>query len=203
MPLITCALAIFFIAVPGYGQLLSFGIKAGVPLTDAYNAGFSGYLSTTSYNRQYIIGPTVEVHLPFRLSFEADALYRRNGFDLVSTNLPIYNLPPTYARDIINDWQFPLLAKYELTSGPLRPFVDAGLTYRHVSTSGTSPSTPANPSTAGFTVGGGVSLHAFILRLSPEIRYTHWASEPFSLSNFSGILRSTDNQADILLGLTF
>lgn len=71
-------------AAAAIAQPVSFGIKAGVPLTDlldaeSYNPGilFSQYTSMTS---PYIVGPTVEVGLPFGLAIEADALFRHLNY---------------------------------------------------------------------------------------------------------------------------
>jgi hypothetical protein len=191
---------LLFAALPASAQMLSIGAKAGVPLTDAFSTSRSTAASATSYNRPYIIGPTVEVHLPLRLSFEADALYRRNGVTLqfFGPN-PAGGFIQGSSKIAVNDWQFPLLGKYELLPGPVRPFVDAGLVYRHVSSSSTFK--PDNSSSAGFAMGGGLTLKLSSLRLSPEIRYTHWPTRPFSNGNL--VFLSSQNQADFLVGLTF
>ena len=202
------------LSTSGFGQFISVGVKGGVPLTDAYSTVSSGLLSATAYNRRYVVGPTAELHLPFHLSFEVDALYRRNGFD--------YSAPPSQfftgfsSRTKVNDWEIPLLGKYTLGAGPFRPFLDAGLTYRHVSiadfigisgaTKATTPFVPLdNPSIAGFTLGGGLTLKLLLIRVSPEIRYTHWGSQAFQgLTRTSTTpLSSTTDQADFLVGLTF
>lgn len=47
----------------------------------------------------------------------------------------------------------------------------------------------------------GVDIHALILHLSPEIRYTRWSSQHFLATN--GLLESNQNQAEVLLGITF
>ena len=175
--------------IPAFGQFFSIGVKGGVPLTSAYQTFFDPG-TPTSYDRPYIIGPTAEVHLPLHLSFEVDALYRRNGFTYFSTG-----------RMRVNDWEIPFLGRYEFASGPIRPFVDAGITYRHVGTSGLPRVVipPTNSSSAGFSLGGGLTLKLLIVRLSPEIRYTHWGTPPFE----NGSLLSTTNQADFLVGFTF
>src|ERR1700736_4945450 len=68
-------------ASPAFAQSFSFGVKGGVPLPDAFWAGRDSR-SYSSVPRRYTAGPTVEIGLPvFRLSVEADALYRRIGWD--------------------------------------------------------------------------------------------------------------------------
>ncbi|HEX4164772.1 MAG TPA: outer membrane beta-barrel protein [Bryobacteraceae bacterium] len=187
------ALVVLFLAAPAYAQFFSAGVKAGASLTDALSATEFG---NVPYDRHYIIGPTVEMHFPFHLSFEVDALYRRNGFDFSTVTLE----GSFFSHTALNDWQFPFLAKYELWSGLIRPFVDAGIAFRHVSQVGTFGQL-SNPNGVGFTAGGGLTLKLLLLRISPEIRYTHWAQPPYD-SIHSGI-RSTANQADFLVGLTF
>lgn len=193
-------LFLLFAVWPAYSQFFSIGVKAGLPVTDAYSVASTGYAAASSYNRDYIIGPTAEVHLPFRLSFEADALYRRNGVNYYMAGVPTGN--GSITKIAVNDWQVPLLGKYELASGPIRPFVDAGIVYRHVSTSQTGILTLLDhPNGVGFAVGGGITLKLLLLRVSPEIRYTHWSTRPFDNSML--LAQSNANQADFLVGFTF
>ncbi len=186
--------------VPAHSQLVSIGVKAGVPLTNAYSDAQVAAGGSTHFVDRYTVGPTVEIHLPFHFSFEVDALYRHSGFGIIGG--PVQNASAT-----VNEWQIPLLGKFEAPLGPIRPFVDAGVIYRHLSanitTSGTSFVQTSlgvqNPDNAGFAVGGGVALKLLHIRLSPEIRYTHWAQT--AVSNLAVL--SKNNQADFLVGLTF
>ena len=202
------------LATPMYSQIFSFGVKAGVPVTNAFQNNASG-----TYTRRYTVGPTAEVHLPFHLAFEVDALYRRSG---LSASFITYQFggppfPPVEGldRSRVDDWQIPFLAKWEPGAKLVRPFIDAGVTYRHVSgqtltqyfgTTGTVISSqsgsPANsPNTAGVTVGGGISVKLRAVHVSPEIRYTHWASPP-AIGTFGFEIMSA-NQVDFLVGFTF
>lgn len=196
--LLRFAPALFLLGpLPANAQFFSLGVKAGVPLTDAYSDGTSNTAFTKAYNRRYIVGPTAEVHLPFHLSLEGDALYRRNGFD--------YGVPAIRGTNkiAINDWQLSFLGKYEAGSGPIRPFIDAGVTYRHISLSYSTPFGPTdadNPNSGGFTIGGGITLKLLFVRLSPEIRYTHWPTSPFEVTR---AVSSGTNQTDFLVGFTF
>jgi hypothetical protein len=191
--------AVLLSNTPAWSQVVSFGVKAGVPLTTAYSTTQDGYASATAYDRSYIIGPTAEVHLPFHLSFEVDALYRRSGFDVAGSfpNATLTGYTSFDDRSRVNDWQFPVLAKYELKFGPLRPFADGGFVYRRV-----TGGSPDNGTTIGAAVGGGVTIKLLFLRLSPEIRYTHWPTRPF-VNGYNGLVTSTANQADLLLGVSF
>lgn len=189
-----CPTLLLLVVLPASSQIFSVGVKGGIPITDAFSPGQGGDGATaSSIDRRYIVGPTAEVHLPFHLSFEVDALYRRNGFRYEGLFFDI--------RTGVNDWQFPLLGKYELGFGPFKPFVDAGVAYRHVTASNSTPPIN-NPNSAGFTAGGGITLKLLFLRLSPEIRYSYWPSPPYDPDR-SQAVRSSHNQADFLLGLTF
>jgi hypothetical protein len=189
------AVTLLLIAAPSaYPQLFSFGAKVGAPVTDVYTIEFVPNGGAIAHEQRFTIGPTVEVHLPFHLSFEVDALWRQSSFSQISASISSFDTS-------VNDWQVPLLAKYELKLGPIHPFIDGGVVYRHVSTGSSSVPPPTNPNTAGVSVGGGATLKLLHLRLSPEIRYTKWPTPPFS-SAYSPVT-STSNQADLLVGFTF
>ncbi|MDQ2839497.1 MAG: outer membrane beta-barrel protein [Acidobacteriota bacterium] len=182
--------------VPGYSQLFSFGLKGGVPLADPLISSQDGSGGTTHQIHRYVVGATGEVHLPFGVSVEVDALYRRLGYD---SNTYIFLTGPVYSHTAGNDWQFPVLAKYAFARRPfVSPFADAGVTFRRVNFSNGSI---ASPNSAGITVGGGITFKLLFVRLSPEIRYTRFPTEVFG-RNYNYI-RSTSNQADFLVGFTF
>jgi hypothetical protein len=131
------------------------------------------------------------------LSIELDALWRRSSYSV--TLPPALNFGGTYASTY-TDWQIPFIAKYERGSGPVRPFIDAGAVFRHVSGS-SSINLPSNPNTAGVTVGGGVTLKLPHFRISPEIRYTGWPTPAFP-SGY-GFVTGTANQVDLFVGVWF
>ncbi len=156
-------LVFFFAAAPVFSQLFSVGVKAGVPLGDAYPGS-----PDVSQAKRYLVGATAEVHLPFRFSVELDAIYKRTGFEAPNTVLIIQNEAILYQAKA-NQWEFPLLGKYEFTGGALRPFVDAGPVLRNLSNvqgaaalltpfgsavSNSGSLLLANRNTAGFAVGG-------------------------------------------------
>jgi hypothetical protein len=191
--LIVCLLAA---GLPAGAQILSFGVRGGVPL----NNGYSGTLiesapigvslssgsstgSTPSLSTdRFVIGPTVELHLPFGLGVQADALYRT------------YTVGGT-----VTQWEFPILASYHFhTRLPLlHPFVDAGPSFNHVSVSGLN--TAPTRSAAGFAIGAGVEAKFLFIRFEPEIRYTHWGQTNFTFDNVS----SNQNEVEFLVGVTF
>jgi len=142
--------------VPGYSQLLSFGVRAGVPLSDAYSdANFGDGAESSHLNNRYIVGPTAEIHFPLRLSFQADVLYCHSGYHTTGSVLP--------GGATVNDWQVPLLAKFDLSRGPATPFIDGGLAYRHLSRNLNNPAGQVfvgvnNSNSAGITLGAGLQF---------------------------------------------
>jgi opacity protein-like surface antigen len=184
--------------VPGDCQLLSFGVRGGVPLSDAYSAYNLGDGAISShFNNRYTVGPTVEIHFPLHLSFEADVLYRHSRYKTTGSVLP-------GGSATTNDWQIPLLAKLDLSHGLVGPFIDGGLAYRHLSVNLDNPAGQlflgvSNPNNAGVAIGGGVQFKLLLIRVSPEIRYTHWGQTAFS----NAAVTSNNNQIDLLVGVTF
>ena len=190
------------------GQPIGLGIKAGIPLTDPVQIQNTGQQVNT---HRWIIGPTLEVRLPFHFAVEADALYRT--FDYRSE---LSQILPASIKASTSLWEVPLLAKYRLPGVPLvHPFIDAGPVWGHASLSATASCSAAlcgalqgtrsfsgTYNGAGFTLGGGVEIHPLLLRISPEIRYTHWGNAIFGHS-FGANERFAQNQAEFLVGISF
>jgi opacity protein-like surface antigen len=197
------------LASPAVAQSLSFGVKAGAPVTDPFIlSNPPGSLNNYAFSAQrYTVGPTFELGLPYNLAFEADALYK----PLHYISNP-FGFNTFQASTSANSWEFPLLIKGHLLSGIIRPFGNGGVSFRHVggSTSFTNsafqvtqdpPLELVHSWSTGYVAGGGVDFGYGPIHVSPEIRYTRWASQNFNSSN--GILSSNLNAVDILIGLTF
>jgi hypothetical protein len=202
-------------AVSVCAQPFSFGLRGGVPLTDFLDTASNPGLLFQSNTNRYIVGPTVELRLPFGLGVEVDALYRH--FDYSATG-SLANQFVT-SKTSSGDWEFPLLAKYRFPSKIVRPYVDAGIAWdtlmslkQSISTTSfpsgaTVTSTASNPAelnkntTDGFVIGAGIDVHLLLIHISPEIRYTRWGAQHFLSSN--GGLSSNQNQAELLVGITF
>jgi opacity protein-like surface antigen len=201
-------------ATAALSQPFSFGVKAGVPLTDFLSTVQSPNFGFNSNTKRYIVGPTVELRLPFGLGIELDALYRRLDYTSSTNLIDVFISGNTTG----NAWEFPLLAKYRFPSKVLRPYVDAGVAWDTLSgltqtitqtvfptrTTTTTTSNPAelNKNTVmGFVTGIGLDVKVLLIHLSPEIRYTRWGAQHFLSSN--GGLQSNQNQAEFLLGITF
>lgn len=177
--------------VTALSQPLSFGLKGGVPVTDAFKiTGGSGYFSDS---KRYTVGPTMELNLPFRISVEFDALYKPLRYGVANGAVG--------SATTGSSWEFPLLMKYRLTGGLVRPYLDAGLAFRNLRGFDEGLPELRERSSAGAVIGGGLELRAPGIRLSGELRYTRWGST--SIRSALGDLTSQLNQAEFLVGITF
>jgi outer membrane protein W len=192
-----------------FAQPFSAGIKAGIPLTDFVNATQSGTFNYSAPNQRYIVGGMAEVRLPFGLGVEFDALYRHLQYTGAGTLVDILTSTSASA----GNWEFPLLLKYRFHFPLVRPYVEAGpawdtLTGFKQTFSVTSPIPAPSPTsdlskntTMGVVLGAGVDIHAIVMHISPEIRFTRWNSA--QISDTAGLLNSNRNQAEFLVGFTF
>ena len=53
----------------------------------------------------------------------------------------------------------------------------------------------------GVVLGAGLEFNLHLIRVSPEIRYTRWGSA--NLGALTDVLRANQNQAEVLIGITF
>jgi len=191
--LLACSLTTAFAAE----HIFSVGIKGGVPLTDPISdRTFTGVDVVThvfSDSKNYVIGPTVELNLPFGFSVEADALYRPINLTTETTVIP---RSLTRISEDIHSAEFPILGKYRFLHTPVvKPYVEAGPIFRYVAA-------PASYlSNAGFALGGGIELKVLVLKLSPEIRFSRWGSD--AARSFVNTPPSNLNQAEFLIGISF
>ena len=191
-----------FGAAAAFAQPIGFGVKGGVPLNDFYTTVSSPNFGFNSSTQNYIVGPTVELRLPFGLGVEADALYRHLSYSATSGSLT--------ESVKANSWEFPIMGKFRFPGKILRPYVAAGFTFNSLSglsgsvltATGLKDASTSTTNTAkGFVAGAGLELHAVIIRISPEIRYTRWGSARFM--NPLDLVRGSKDQAEFLLGITF
>ena len=208
------ALLCLVLAGASFAQPVSIGVKAGVPITDFVDAAKGDHSAYFTKTKRYTIGPTVEFHLPARISIEIDALYKRFAFDGQSVTADGSIVTATRG----NSWEFPVLVKLELFPGPVRPFVDAGASIRHltgikqvqqiVSAGTLSVVELSNPpefnkaTDIGLAFGAGIALKLGRVRISPELRYTRWGSENLR-HPVSALLHTNRNEGDVLIGFTF
>jgi opacity protein-like surface antigen len=189
-----------------FAQSVSFGVRGGLPFTNFFSAVSNPGETFESTSTQFILGPTVELHLPLGFGVEADALYRHFHYTASVTLVDVLT-----AASASDAWEFPLLLKYRLPGAFVRPYLDAGVAFDHWSgTKQFSPLLNPNPTNSGtsgansgFVAGAGIELHLPFVRLSPEIRYTRWGTANISDLSNTSVLRSNPNQAEFLVGLTF
>lgn len=189
---------------PASGPQFSFGVIGGAALIDAFGHESTGFFispngdvepsRSRSYStlKDYVIGPTLEIALPWRgLSVEIDALYRPMNLTMagVRPDGSLHSISPA----TVVTWQFPALAKYRFASGSVKPFIEAGPSFR---VSGNLNN--ASPSVYGGTAGLGMEANLRKLRIGPVVRYTHWAADP----DFAGS-RTKRNQVELLVGVSF
>jgi hypothetical protein len=214
--------ALFFLTVLAAAQPISFGIKAGVPISPfsrndpqqclPANAQFAPCGPNDTLIKPYIIGGTIELHLPLNFSLEADGLYERLHQDFtVGLVIPRGSGGVHFGQRAAlgaNEWTVPLLVKYTVPHRRIAPFVAAGATMQFLSDfkgNGIEISFFGNPEPknvrfvteqprVAITAGAGLRLRALGVAISPEIRYLHWTSvsaEP------------VQNRALFLLGITW
>jgi len=189
-----------FLVTGAFGQSLSVGIRGGVPFTGALSDltthGVDVVSRSFSDSNQYIIGPMVELHLPFGLSIEADGLYRPLNLTTESQAAP----QPTVFRtsNNVSSWEFPILGKVRVPVLPLvKPYVDAGPSFR------VTGSDLSFLSSKGLTAGLGLELKISKLRIAPEVRYTRWGSDTKATVGNVISVASNTNQGEFLVGISF
>ncbi|MBI2689463.1 MAG: hypothetical protein HYX27_24410 [Acidobacteria bacterium] len=168
-----------------YSQNIGFGVRGGTPLNDFVKAeSKTGAITNVVKGRgNVIIGPMFEVRLPFGLGIEADALYRR------------WNADGVLSSGSANSWEFPIYGKVRMPGVVVRPYAGAGVNFQRLGDIGRFlGGASVDSSRRGFLGAGGLELKVPMVRISPEIRFTHWPD--------SGPIRST-NQVDFLIGLSF
>jgi len=200
-------------AAAALAQPFSFGVKGGLPLTDFLDAARSQNFTATSTTNRYIAGATAELRLPFGLGVEVDALYRHFNFRTFGLSSAVSTTSTTASS---GDWEFPVLAKYRFHGKLVRPFIDGGVAWDHISgltqtvtnvvISATRPSSSGtslvgNSNTRGYVVGGGIDVKVLLIHVSPEVRFTRWGAKHFV--DPSGLLNSKQTQAEFLVGFTF
>jgi hypothetical protein len=204
-------LILFLTCCACVGQSVTIGVLGGGRLTSDITSDLLP--AATPESKRYVVGPSVELSLPWNFAIEADALYRRQGYQaFVNLGSPQQNTI-TNERERANSWEFPILLKYKLPAPVIKPFIEAGVAPRRVTGTVTDSieafSPVTNPSTnlgsanfarsdAGIVVGGGVQISLGRLRISPEARYTHWSS---AFANGLVGVSTSQQQVDLAVGV--
>lgn len=184
------------LAVPASGEIFSFGLVAGTPLTDVTQTTTIAGINYLRNSTLFTIGPSLQINLPAGLRVEIDALYRPVAYQ-IATKAVAGNVSASQFR-------FPVLLQRHVGNFPLvKPYAEAGLSFDHltnISQAATvlasQPGAVVQASHAGLVLGFGADIKVPFVRVSPEIRYTRQFS-----SDFQGI--SELNQAEVLIGIRF
>jgi hypothetical protein len=183
--------SLLFFTSSAYSQV-SFGIKGGIPITSSVLSNPGGF--TFDSARKYIVGGSVELALPFGLSVEGDVLYHPFNLEVGTKPPPLFSISTLYDYKV---FEFPVVAKYRITSGLVKPYIEGGPSFRG------SPN-GLNVAHYGVTIGGGVEIgKTKWLRISPEIRYTRWGPDSLITSGGTRIPAEQLNQVAALIGLSF
>jgi hypothetical protein len=203
----------------GWTKYLSMGVRGGLPFSNTINGGEFGRVTYTPSScgdftptncsssqatvqtytaaRDYLVGPSVEIHLPLRIAVEADGLYGAvNAVVPSGTGLAGFLLgAPSFPNHSFRSWQFPVVLKYKLRAPIVAPYLDAGPTIRTLSS-------PLNGylSSLGLTAGVGAEIPAWKVRIAPEVRFVHWGNDSSNTPIFYGSRR---NQAQFLVGFVY
>ncbi len=193
-------LTVFFLGATGlslsaFGQESSspigFGVKGGVPLNDAFVVRQENPVDYIADTHRYTFGPYVEVRLPAGFGVELDALYQTYEYRQV--------VPAPTIDQNSHAWEFPLVVKKRFLPGPVKPYVEAGAAFSHLSVGDVRELNDRN--TWGLVVGGGVDLKVGPVHFTPEVRYTRWTSHQFDSPGT--LLQSNLNVASVMLGIGF
>jgi hypothetical protein len=181
-------------------HLFSFGVKGGFPLTDPLSDDTFNSVDVVTHvfsaSKNYVIGPMVELNLPFGLAVEADALYRPLNLT-TETQIVSSSLASRLSVDV-NSMEFPILLKAHFLHTPIvKPYVEAGPIFRYVL------SKVQYVSNTGFALGAGVDFKLPLVRIGPELRYSHWGSDSASPAVNVSLPPSNKNQVEFLIGLSF
>lgn len=179
-------------------QALSVGLIGGAPFQDVVTNGNSivNNVQSTAKSPNFTIGPEVQVNLPLSLRLEVDALFRPYDFDLGLTKSTL-SLSG-------QQWRFPVLLQYRFNAPVVKPFVEGGVSFDHLSgiSNAVKSAIQSGPgqflrsSNAGVVLGAGVDVKIPFVRVSGELRYTRETASDFA--TFSNL-----NQAEVLIGVHF
>ena len=190
-----CFLVATWMSVSAFGQESSspigIGVKGGVPLNDAFVVRQENPVDYIADTHRYTFGPYVEVRLPAGFGVELDALYQTYEYRQV--------VPAPTIDQNSHAWQFPLVVKKRFLPGPVKPYLEAGAAFSHLSVGDVRELNDRN--TWGLVLGGGVDLKIARIHFTPEVRYTRWTSREFDSPGT--LLQSNLNVASVMLGIGF
>jgi hypothetical protein len=186
--------AVFMAAFTGmpFGLLaqdFAIGGIAGGSLTDAARTASTYSVRTWSPTKDWIAGAMFELRLRSSFLVEADALYRELHASIASveSNGSLSGVSPFR----VETFEFPVLAKYRFSARRVKPFVEAGPSFR------ATGNLNFFPSHHGVSAGLGLETHWQGIDIAPVVRYTHWAQDILTTRSVSGL-----NQVELLVGVS-
>jgi len=225
-------IVVLFFALSGIAAAQStvqfdFGVRGGLLANNSFQAnqlcsGSGCAFGTRSFTAEKLhgtVGPAAGVLFYDRVEVRFEAVRRRFGYqiqrDLVVPSLTQHSVDSTRGHL----WEYPLLATYRFSSGPVRPFAGGGLSlgtsgsysteFQFTSTTTQPPGGPITTSSlerrtynlrgsTAYYVVGGVDGRTSYLSIRPEIRYSRFPND--SNSNAEAILNA--NQLEFLIGIS-
>jgi hypothetical protein len=176
-------LATLFLSAFAAAQPVGVGIKVGSTLNNSFH---SISTLTPPSDHHIIAGPYVDIRLPFHFGVEADALYDSN----------IFNFSSFVSA---SSWTFPVMAKYRIGGGIVRPYVEGGPVFSRISDITELP-VLNHRSNYGIALGAGLEFKFLVLRISPEVRFYGYALKNIVDPNQ---FESNRSQASFLVGFGF
>ena len=222
--MITVACLVLMAAPTAFAQHISVGIKAGVSLTDVVESE-STYRLFLAKTKRFAIGPVVDIGLPLGFGIEVGALYKRidqKSQSVTTTGYGIDGDGESYPIVVWNNlsaaghsWEFPVAAQYHFFKSFIRPYVEGGVSFNHLSNiynfqslfpsffpirgplplPFTDGPTRSSFDRVGGLFGLGVDLKLHRVHVTPGFRYTHY--------NETRIWLPSANSVDFLMGFTF
>ena len=187
------SLLLLCLSVAASAQRPSPGVKVGVPVSAVCASENTGRFGSANVCAdRYLIGPSMEVEIAGPLSLDFSALFTRMQLQGSVRAVSIYPFFSTQRTGTA--WEFPVMGKYRVLRRRLTPFIVFGPTFRRVGFEGqntivniSGPPTAGQVVSsvsdieetrwqAGLALGGGMEFRTRFVRLSPELRYSHWAS---------------------------
>jgi hypothetical protein len=178
-----------------FAQRFSLGIVGGGSLTNDFVDQTVESIRTYSTAKDYIVGPMFAVALPNSLSIEIDALYRPTNFTFAVV-FPDGRLGSVSPSTVIT-WEVPVLAQYKFkgSARPIRPLVEVGPSFR-----ASGNLNGSSPAIYGVSAGAGMAVHFWKLRVTPQLRYTHWAADHVDIP---WAARTKQDQLELLVSVSF
>jgi hypothetical protein len=133
------AACLVFGASDEFERRVSAGIKLGVPLTEVLKPDIPVNEIQT---KRYTIGPVVNISVLHGVNIEFSAMYKRiDQQSTASTVVGYVDLgDDTYeilehhrVATVGKSWEFPIAAQYHFSTRLIRPYVEGGLSYSHLS----------------------------------------------------------------------